>query len=174
MTLAQDARPPFTMDAVCGEFVTPVVGQHEQGPFGHVASQLADDLQAHLVGPMQVAEDQHRGPVHLLQDPVGRGADDQASRAQGVAVMASVDREEVFGQAPPLLISTDGHCQLSDGGQWHLVVLRRDGAAIHPHSRGFRLARRGPHETRLAQAGPAGQEYGATAPGIRFGDQLVE
>ena len=66
-----------------------------------VAGELADHLEAHLVGPVEVLEDEHRRPVDRLEDPVRHRPDDQTAGAQRVAVVSTVDREEVLGQRPP-------------------------------------------------------------------------
>jgi len=44
-----------------------------------VTGELADDFQAHLVGPVEVVEDQHRRSVDRVEDPVGGAANEQAT-----------------------------------------------------------------------------------------------
>ena len=89
------------MDRVRRELVGPIAAEEEERQLGPVPGELADDLEAHLVGPVEVVEDQHRRPVDRLEDPVGGRPHDHASRAEGVAVVLTVDREQVLRTAFP-------------------------------------------------------------------------
>ena len=96
VALAEDARPPLAVDAIGRELVGAVARHQDERPLFRVPGQLADHLQAHLVGPVQVVEDEHGRPIDRLQDPVCRRADDQPARAERVAIVPAVDREQVL------------------------------------------------------------------------------
>jgi hypothetical protein len=53
-----------------GKFVGAIVGKEEERPVGSVPGDLADHLQAHLVRPVEVLEDQQRGTVDRFEDSV--------------------------------------------------------------------------------------------------------
>jgi hypothetical protein len=96
VTLAEEPRPPLAVDRAGRKLVGPVVAQDEQRPIRRVPGQLANHLEAKLVGPMEVLEDEQRRSVDRLQDPISRRADDQPPRTQRVAIMPAVDREQVL------------------------------------------------------------------------------
>ncbi len=174
MALAEDPGPPFAVDAIRGELVGAIVAHQQQRPVGDVASQLADHLQAHLVGPVEVLELQHRRAVDAVQDPVRGRPDDQAPRAQRIAVMAAVDRQQILGERAPLLVAAQPDGQLADGGEGDLVVLRGHRPTIDAEPRRLRLATRGPHQAGLAQTGAAREEDRVPPTGVRLCDELIE
>ena len=143
----------------------------------HVPGELADDLEAHLVGPVEVVEDEHRRPVDRLQDPVG----DRPGRSGGAMPSASPSwrpsiAEEVRRQAVP----KSGLSRIPDR---HLADRRRAGPG-GPGARRAPPSTRSPAASALRTAArirrvlpspawPARNRRPAV-PARRFGDQVVE
>ena len=140
-----------------------------------VAGELADHLEAHLVGPVEVLEDEHRRPVDRLEDAVGDASRTiRRRRAERVAVVPAVDREEVLGKRAPGRVAADAGRELADGCERDR---RSCGATDPPSTRmpgGLRLADRGPDQAGLPESGLAGQEERPAAALGTLGDGRVE
>ena len=174
VTLAEDARSPFSVDAIGRELVRPIARHQDERPIFRMTGQLADDLQAHLVGPMQVIEDEHRRAIDRVQDPISRRTDDQPARAEGVPIVPAVDGQQVLRQASPILTAAHAGGHLPDGGQRHLVVLWRHGTAVAPQPCRFGLSIGGPDQSGLANPCLPGEEDGAASPVQRLVDHVIE
>ena len=174
VALAEQPRPPLAMDRVDRELVGAVVAQDEQRPVRRVPGELADHLEADLVRPVQVHEDEQGRPIDRLEDPVGGRAHDQPARPEGVAVVAAVDRQEIVGQAAERLVAAHPGRHLADRSERHLVVLRRDRAAGDAKARPPRLPDGRPHQPRLPEPRLARQEEGVAVALGCLGEQLVE
>ena len=125
---------------------------------GAVAGQLADDLQAQLVGPVEVIEHQHRRSIDRLEDPVRGRADDEPPRPERVAAVTAIDGEQVLGKGAQGGVAAHPGRHLANRGERHLLVLRRNRTAVDPQARRFGLAHHRADEARLAQPRLAGQE----------------
>ena len=123
---------------------------------------------------MEVIEDQHRRPIDRVEDAIGRGPNEQPPRAQGVAGVRTVHREQVRTERAEgrVLAHAVGH--LADRCEGDLAVVGCDAPAVDADARRLGLAGRRPHEPRLAQPGRTGQEQRVTVALDRFGDQLVD
>ncbi len=162
------------MDRVGRELVGAIAGNEEQRASGSMAGQLADDLEAHLVGPVEIIENEHRRPIDRLQDPVGRRANDEAARAERVAIVPAVDRQKVLGQAAEGFVAPHAGGHLADRGKRHLKILRRHGSAVDPEPGCLRLADRGAQQPRFAEASLSRQEERVTAAFERLARESVE
>jgi len=138
-----------------------------------VTGKLADHLETELIGPVQVVEDEHSGPVDRLEDPIRDRTHDHASGAEGIARMPAIDREEILGARAPGRIATHPDRHLADGGEGDLMILWRHGATVHAHPGRLGLPDGRPDQPRLAKTGLAGQEERASAPLPGLADQLV-
>src|SRR6185369_11981941 len=78
IALAQEPRSPLPVDALRRELVGAISHEHQQWTTRSVAGELADHLEAQLVRPVEIVEEQERGAVDRLEDPVGDRPDDQA------------------------------------------------------------------------------------------------
>ena len=174
MALAEHAGTPLAMERIGRELVGAVSRDQEQRSLVRVAGELADDLEAHLVGPMEVVEDEHRRPVDRLEDPIGGGPDEQPPRAEGVAVVRPVHREQVRTERAEGRVLAHAVRHLADRREGDLAVLGCDAPAVDADARRLGLAGRRPDEPRLAQPGRAGQEQRVTAALDGLGDQLVD
>ena len=172
--LAQQARPPLAVDRVDRELLAAIVGDDDERQVREVAGELADHLEAHLVGPVEILEDEHRRSVDRLEDAIRHVPDDQPPGAQPVAVVPAVDREEVLGERAPRRIAADPGRELADRRERDGMVLRRDRPGGDTDAGGLCLADRGPDQAGLPEAGLAGKEQRpAPALGTR-GDGRVE
>ncbi len=162
------------MDRIGRELVRAISAQEEQGLVSAVAYQLADHLEAELVGPVQVVEDQERRPVHRVEDPVGGAPDEQAPRPEGVAVVDSVHRQQVRTQRPEIRVLAHAVRHFPDRREGNLAVLGGHAAAFIAQACRDGLAARRPDQPCLAQARLAGQEEGVTTPLAGFVDQVID
>ena len=144
-----------------GKLVGPVTADQQQRPVGRMARKLADHLEAQLIGPVEVVEDQHRRPVDRFEDPVRGGADDQPPRPERIAVVVAIDRQEVLRTGCPNAgVAAHPGRHLPDRCERDLVVLRSHGPTVDPQPGRLRLPHRRPDEASLSEPRLAGQEQG--------------
>ena len=159
-----------------GELVGAIPADEEERPLGRVPGELADHLEAHLVGPVEVLEDRasSAGRSPRGSGPRRRGRSAGARRAR----RRRARRRSRAG--PPTGVphwSSAAHAggHLADRGERHLVVLRRHRAAVDAEPGRLRLAGRGPDQARLAKPGPARTGTPrCRGRDSRLGDQLIE
>ena len=100
--LAEQARPPLAVVGVERHLVRAVGPDHEGRTIGDEPGDLADHLEAHLVGPLEVLEGEDGRPVDGVRDPLGEVADEDAPRSQRVAalpVLSALHRQQLVAEA---------------------------------------------------------------------------
>ena len=132
----------------------PVGAEQEQRPLAPEARQLADDLEAELVGPLQVLEDEQRRPIDGPDDAVGNLAHENPARPERVpATPAALERKEVGAERPEGRVLADRAGEVLDRGERHEAVMRGKVPLRHAIARGLGLAQHGLHHPRLADTG---------------------
>ena len=170
MPLAQQSRPPLAVDRVdAGTRQRDSRREQEQraGPCPW-RGELADDLEAHLVGPVEVVEGRAasagRSPRGSDRRPIGRSAA-RAPRASP-SCRPSIARRS-SDSVPQVGIAAHPGRHLADRGERDLAVLGRDRPAVDPEPGRLGLARRAPGSGASCRArrAPGQEQASGRGPG---------
>ena len=156
--LGDQPGPPLAEERARRQLLGPVGADEQHRQLARPTRQLADDLEADLVGPLEVLEVEHHGPVDRGQDPVDDVEDVEAPGPEGVGLPGSAHREQVGAEVPELGHAANGPGEVEDQCRGDLVVLRSDRAVGADESRDPGLAADRVEEPGLADPGLAGQE----------------
>ena len=92
--LAEQPRPPLSMEGAERKLISTIGAQQQQRTILSDARKLADDLDAQLVGPLQILEDEQCRPVDGGNDQLRDVAHEDPSRAQRVPATSTLDRQQ--------------------------------------------------------------------------------
>ena len=128
LSLAEQAGPPLARRSAGTDLVDPVRPDDEQRLLRASFAQLADDLEAELVRPLEVLEHQQRGSVDGGGDQVDDVEDQHPAGTEVVGTTVVTERQQVPAQGPERRVVTQAPGQVAHGRERYLPVLRRQGA----------------------------------------------
>ncbi len=166
--LAEQARPPFAVVGVERHLVRAVGPDHEGRTIGDEPGDLADHLEAHLVGPLEVLEGEDGRPVDGVRDPLGEVADEDAPRSQRVAalpVLSALHRQQLVAEAAERGDLAHRPREVLGRREGNEPVLGREIGLRDPEAGRIGLPEHRPQQAGLADAGLAREEHHLAAPG---------
>jgi hypothetical protein len=163
---------PLPVDRAHRQLVEPVSTDEQQRSFAPEPCEVADHLEAELVGPLQVLEGQERRAVDGVHDRLGDLAHKNPARREGVHALAPA-----HGQQPWTEVTERGVIhrprEVRHGCERDELVLRGEVALGVAEVRDKRLADRGVEKARLADPCLAGEQQEATAACLRLLDSAL-
>jgi hypothetical protein len=125
--LGDEPCPPVPKARAGRHLLGPVVAGQQELPVARLARQLPDDLEAHVVGPLQVLERQHRRARQRDEDPL----DEPHHQASTLDVLGRSGRIAQIEQLPAEVGEwrEPGHRprQVEDRSRRHVAVLGGEG-----------------------------------------------
>ena len=91
--LADQAGSPLAEERPRRQVLGPIRGDQQDRPVAEPAGELTEDLEARLVGPLDVLEVEHHGPVDRGRDPIDDVEDIEPPRPEGIRVADAAQRE---------------------------------------------------------------------------------
>ena len=128
LSLAEQAGAPLARRSAGTELVDPVRPDDEQRLLTRELRELAHDLEAELVRPLEVVEHQQRGSVDGGGDQVDDVEDQHPAGTEVVGTPVVTERQQVPAQGPERRVVTQAPGQVAHGRERDLPVLRRQGA----------------------------------------------
>jgi hypothetical protein len=171
--LGEQPCSPFAVERAERQLVGAVHAQHQQRSVLPDAGELADDLDAQFVGPLQVLERKEGRPVDRRHDQLRDVTNEQTSRPEVVGPAATLDGEQGVPKLAEAADIVHGPREVEHGSQGDLAILRCEIALGDPEAGRLRLAQDGPQQAGLSDTGFAGQQQEVTLPGRRLGDPAV-
>ena len=173
--LGQQARPPLA-ECRTAHFGGRSIGRHQQqGQFAAAPRKLSEDLEAELVGPLEVLKGQKRRRGRLVGDQVHDVKDDQATALAGRAPVGRRHVAQTLEQARPKLTEArPAGCrarEVEEQRPGDLQILRSKGATREAEAEHLGLAANGAGEAGLPDPRLPCQEQ--HAPALGRSPQLV-
>ena len=142
----------------------PVVAGQQEGPVARPTGELTDDLEAHVVGPLQVLEGQHRGTRQRGQDQLDRLHHEASPLGVFGGEDGLVELEQRRAECRELRHPDHRAGEVEDGRGRDIVILRCDGSLDGGKAATRGLAADGAEQAGLADAGRAGQQEELATP----------
>jgi hypothetical protein len=167
--LRQEACSPLAMDRARGQLVKAVHPQSQERTVMTEASEVADDLERELIGPLQVIESEESRTIDRVRDLLGDLPDQDPAGGKRVVALGATQREQLRAKvAEIVLIHPPG--EVIQRSQRHEAVLGREVALRVTEAREDRLANDGLEQPGLADPGLPGQQDQSGAPCLRLRD----
>ena len=167
--LADQPGPPFAEEGAGWQLLGSVGADDQHGTVADALRQLADDLEAHVVGPLDVLEIDEDGPAERREDPVDHVEDQDAARPECVGGLVDALGQQIVAEAAEARHRPERPREIHDQGGRDVDVLWGDRAVDDLEPLGPGLAADRAEEARLADAGLAGKEQELAVTGRRLG-----
>ena len=156
--LPDEARPPRPEARRRLDLLRPIVGGQEERPIARLPGELTDDLEAQIVRPLEILEDEHRGARERREDPVDDAHDkpaplDLLGGRRRIGQDQKLAAERFEGGQPG---HRAGHVEERRGRD--VAILGSHGAVDSVQAARLRLALDRSQEPRLADPGLAGEQ----------------
>ena len=171
--LRYEPRMPLAQEAAAPELVGPVRADQEQRPLAGASGELADDLEAEIVGPLEVLEQQRDRLVGRREEPV-----DDVEHESPAAVLPRLlhlvaEVQELPAELGEIRLTEHVAGEVEEFGSRDVAVLGCDIAPAGREPAGRSLALDGIDEARLADARLAADQQHAAVAGCDLLDALV-
>ena len=171
--LRHEPRMPLAQEAAAAELVGAVRPDEEQRPLARAPAELADDLEAEIVGPLEVLEQQRDRLVGRRQELVDDLEHESPATVLPRFLHLVPQVQQLAAEIGEIRLAEHVPGEVEEFCCRDVPVLGGDVAAAGSKPAGGSLALDGINEARLADAGFAADQQHAAVAGCDLLDSLV-
>ena len=171
--LGHEARMPLAQEAPATELVGSVGADQEQRPLPAASGELADDLEAEIVGPLEVLEQQGDRLVGRREKPIDDVKHQSAATVLSSLLHLVTQVQQLAAELGEDRLAEHVASEVEEFGRRDVPILGGDVAPTDRKPAGRSLALDGIDEARLADARFAADQQHPAVAGCDFLDPLV-